>query len=113
MPVLRKDFIYSPYQVYEARTAGADALLLIVGVLSDNELRDLYKLTRSLGMQALVEVHDDAELDRALAVDAEIIGVNNRDLKTFTVDIENTARLRAAYPRRQNRRRRERHRQRR
>ena len=98
VPVLRKDFIYSPYQVYEARTAGADALLLIVGVLSDAELRELYKLTRSLDMQALVEVHDEAELDRALAVDAELIGVNNRDLKTFTVDIQNTARLRTRIP---------------
>lgn len=98
VPVLRKDFIYSPYQVYEARTAGADALLLIVGVLSDKELRELHKLTRSLGMQALVEVHDDDELDRALAVDAQIIGVNNRNLKTFIVDIENTARLRERIP---------------
>ncbi len=98
VPVLRKDFIFSPYQVYEARTAGADALLLIVGVLSDKELGELHRLTLSLGMQALVEVHDDAELDRALAVDAQIIGVNNRNLKTFFVDIENTARLRKRIP---------------
>lgn len=97
-PVLRKDFIYHEYQVYEARMAGADALLLIVGVLSDTELRQLHQLTRKLGMQALVEVHDDAELDRALAQDAEIIGVNNRNLKTFVVDIENTARLRRRIP---------------
>jgi indole-3-glycerol phosphate synthase len=98
VPVLRKDFIYSPYQIYEARTAGADALLLIVGVLSDKDLGDLHKLTLKLGMQALVEVHDDAELDRALAAGAKIIGVNNRDLTTFTVDIENTARLRERIP---------------
>jgi len=97
-PVLRKDFIYHEYQVYEARTAGADALLLIAAVLSDGELCDLQALTRNLGMQALVEVHDEAELARALAMDARIIGVNNRNLKSFVVDIENTARLRAQIP---------------
>ena len=98
VPVLRKEFIYHEYQVYEARTAGADAVLLIVSVLSDNELRSLYDLTYSLGMQALIEVHDEAELERALAVDAHIIGVNNRNLKTFEVNIKNTARLRAEIP---------------
>lgn len=98
LPVLRKDFIYHEYQVYEARMAGADALLLIVAVLSDRELRELYQLTTDLGMQALVEVHDEAELERALAIDAHIIGVNNRDLRTFQVDLENTARLRALIP---------------
>ena len=98
IPVLRKDFLYHEYQVYEARMAGADAVLLIVGVLSDNDLRDLYKLTYSLGMQALVEVHDEEELARALKVDAQIIGVNNRNLKTFVVDIETTGRLRALIP---------------
>jgi indole-3-glycerol phosphate synthase len=98
VPVLRKDFIYHEYQVYEARMAGADALLLIVGVLSDNDLRDLYKLTYALGMQALVEVHVENELARALKIDAHIIGVNNRNLKTFEVDIETTGRLRALIP---------------
>lgn len=98
IPVLRKDFLYHEYQVYEARMAGADAVLLIVGVLSDNDLRDLYKLTYSLGMQALVEVHDEEELTRALKIDAHIIGVNNRNLKTFVVDIETTGRLRALIP---------------
>lgn len=98
VPVLRKDFIYHEYQVYEARMAGADALLLIVGVLGDNDLRKLYKLTYSLGMQALVEVHDEEELARALKLDAHIIGVNNRNLKTFQVDIETTGRLRALIP---------------
>jgi indole-3-glycerol phosphate synthase len=98
VPVLRKDFIYHEYQVYEARMAGADALLLIVGVLSDNELRRLYRLTYTLGMQALVEVHDEAELARALQQDVAIIGVNNRNLKTFQVDIETTARLRSLIP---------------
>ncbi len=98
VPVLRKDFIYHEYQVYEARMAGADALLLIVGVLSDTELRKLYDLTYQIGLQALVEVHDEAELARALAIDAHIIGVNNRDLRTFAVDIETTGRLRAQIP---------------
>ncbi|NJN81670.1 MAG: indole-3-glycerol phosphate synthase TrpC [Caldilineaceae bacterium] len=97
-PILRKDFIYHEYQVYEARMAGADALLLIVAVLSDKELRQLLSLTHECGMQALIEVHDDEELDRALAVDARVLGVNNRNLKTFEVDIENTARLRAQIP---------------
>jgi indole-3-glycerol phosphate synthase len=98
IPVLRKDFLYHEYQVYEARMAGADAVLLIVGVLSDNELRSLYKLSDDLGMQALVEVHDEAELARALKIDAHILGVNNRNLKTFQVDIETTGRLRALIP---------------
>ena len=98
VPVLRKDFLYHEYQVYEARMAGADAVLLIVGVLSDNDLRKLYKLTYSLGMQALVEVHDEAELARALKADAHIIGVNNRNLKTFEVDIETAGRMRALIP---------------
>ena len=98
VPVLRKEFIYHDYQIYEARMAGADAILLIVSVLSDNELKRLYQLTYSLGMQALIEVHNEAEVERALKIDAQIIGVNNRDLKTFTVDINNTARMRALLP---------------
>src|SRR5690606_337701 len=98
VPVLRKDFLYHEYQVYEARMAGADAVLLIVGVLSDNDMRNLYKLTYSLGMQALVEVHDEAELARALQIDAHIIGINNRNLKTFEVDIATTGRLSALIP---------------
>ena len=98
VPVLRKDFIYHEYQIYEARMAGADAILLIVGVLSDAELRTLYKLTYNLAIQALVEVHNEEELKRALALDAHIIGVNNRDLRTFVVDIETTGRLRAMIP---------------
>ena len=98
-PVLRKDFIYHEYQVHEARMAGADALLLIVAVLGDNDLRRLLHLTQSLGMAALVEVHDEAEVARALEAGARVIGVNNRDLRTFAVDIETTARLRAHIPR--------------
>jgi len=97
-PLLRKEFIYHPYQVYEARAAGADALLLIVGVLGNSDLRELLSLTKQLGMGALVEVHDEEELERALAVDARIVGVNNRNLKTFDVDIETTARLRELIP---------------
>ena len=97
-PLLRKEFIYHPYQVYEARAAGADALLLIVGVLGDADLRKLIDLTNRLGMAALVEVHDEEEVARALAAEARIIGVNNRNLKTFDVDIETTARLRELIP---------------
>lgn len=98
IPVLRKDFTYHEYQVYEARMAGADAILLIVAVLGDNDLRRLHQLAENLGMAALVEVHDEAELERALKSEAQIIGVNNRNLKTFEVDIETTARLRALIP---------------
>jgi indole-3-glycerol phosphate synthase len=98
VPVLRKDFVYHEYQIYEARTAGADAILLIVSVLGDHDLRRLRELAESLSMAALVEVHDEHELERALKSEARIIGVNNRNLKTFEVDIETTARLRALIP---------------
>lgn len=98
VPVLRKDFLYHEYQVYEARMAGADAILLIVGVLGDNDLRNLRELAESLGMAALVEVHDEAETERALKSGARIIGVNNRNLRTFEVDIETTGRLRSLIP---------------
>ncbi len=97
-PLLRKEFIFHPYQVYEARAAGADALLLIVGVLGDTDLRELIDLTNRLGMDALVEVHDGEEVARALAAEAQVIGVNNRNLKTFDVDIETTGRLRELIP---------------
>lgn len=97
-PLLRKDFIYHPYQIYEARVAGADAILLIVAVLGNAELKELSRLARQLGMAAVVEVHDEAELEIALAARASIIGVNNRDLKTFAVDINTTARLRQRIP---------------
>ena len=96
--MLRKDFLYHEYQVYEARMAGADAILLIVSVLGDNELRRLRQLAESTGMAALVEVHDERELERALKSEAQIIGVNNRNLKTFEVNIETTGRLRALIP---------------
>jgi indole-3-glycerol phosphate synthase len=98
VPILRKDFIFHPYQVYESRVAGADALLLIVRVLSDTELNDLLILTHKLGMQALVEVHTEEEMVRALAAKPNIIGINNRNLQTFEVDFDNTARLRNMVP---------------
>jgi len=98
VPVLRKDFIFDPYQVYESRVAGADALLLIAAVLSDNAMRDLIELTRELGMAALIEVHTREELDRVLSLNPRIIGINNRNLQTFEVDFENTARLRQLIP---------------
>lgn len=97
-PLLRKDFIIDPYQIFEARAYGADALLLIVAALSDAQLRELYILTHELGMQALVEVHDEAELERALAADVSIIGVNNRDLHTFVTTLETTERIAARLP---------------
>lgn len=98
IPVLRKDFIFDPYQVYEARAAGADALLLIAAVLAPTELRDLLQLTHELGMNALVEVHSEAEIEQVLPLKPRIIGVNNRNLQTFEVDFANTARLRRLIP---------------
>jgi len=88
LPVLRKDFIFDPWQVWETRANDADSFLLIVATLGDGNLRDLIALGRELGMEPLVEVHTLAELDRALAADARILGVNNRDLKTLTVRAE-------------------------
>jgi len=93
LPVLRKDFIFDPWQVWEARANDADSFLLIVAALGDSQLRDLIVLGRELGMEPLVEVHTAAELDRALAADARILGVNNRDLKTLTVRAETSFEL--------------------
>jgi indole-3-glycerol phosphate synthase len=87
IPVLRKDFIIDPYQVAEARAAGADAVLLIVSALSQDDLVGLLAEIRRLGMEALVETHDRAEVERALAADARVIGVNHRDLRTFKMDM--------------------------
>jgi len=98
LPLLRKDFIIDPYQVYEARLAGADAVLLIVAALDNAILRDLIALARALTMTPLVEVHDERETERALAADAPVIGVNNRDLRTFTTDIATTARCARLLP---------------
>ena len=93
VPVLRKDFIIDPYQVYEGRAAGADAMLLIAAALSDSQLYGLHALTAELGMSALVEVHNEVEMERALKLNARLIGINNRDLRTFEVDLGTTARL--------------------
>lgn len=90
LPALRKDFIIDPWQVYESRLLGADAILLIVAALGDAMLVDLTALAADLGMDALVEVHDAEELERALAVGAPLIGVNNRDLRTFHTDLQIT-----------------------
>lgn len=93
LPTLRKDFTIDAYQVYESRAIGADAVLLIVAALDDAMLRDLYQLIRELGMAALVEVHDAAELESALDLPEAVLGINNRDLRTFTTSLDNTIRL--------------------
>jgi indole-3-glycerol phosphate synthase len=93
MPLLRKDFVCAPYQIYEARAAGADAILLIVAQLLLSEIREFAALARSLGMAALVEAHSGDELAIALAAGADFVGINNRDLRNFTVKIDTAARL--------------------
>ena len=98
LPVIRKDFIFAPYQVYEARTMGADCILLIVACLSDPQLRDLSDLARTLCMDVLVEVHDEQELERALRVPGRLLGVNNRNLRTFEVALETTLGLIGTIP---------------
>ena len=98
IPLLRKDFIFDPYQVWESRAYGADGLLLIVAILSPVMLEELLKLSRELGMKCLVEVHNELELSTALTSGAGIIGINNRDLKTFTVNLETTRRMRPLVP---------------
>lgn len=98
VPLLFKEFVVDPYQIYEARAAGADAVLLIVMALEDSRLADLHAMIRELGMAALVEVHNEAEMERALKLGATLIGINNRDLKTFHEDLGTTARLAALIP---------------
>jgi indole-3-glycerol phosphate synthase len=98
IPLIRKDFIFDPYQVYEARACGADSLLLIASILDNSSLQDLLGVARQLGMECLVEVHDEADLEKALGCGAAIIGINNRDLQTFKVDIDVTRRLRPHIP---------------
>jgi indole-3-glycerol phosphate synthase len=97
-PLLRKDFILKPYQVFESRAWGADALLLIAAILDDSRLEELLSLSHELGMQCLVEVHNEGELEKALKQDARIIGINNRNLDTLAVDINVTRRLRPLIP---------------
>src|ERR1043165_4698971 len=93
LPILRKDFIIHERQILESIEAGADAILLIVAILNDEDLRHFHKVARSAGLAVLVEVHDENEMRRALAAEAEIIGINNRDLKTFTVNLATTEKL--------------------
>lgn len=98
LPMIRKDFMIDEYQFYEAKAIGADAILLIAAILDDAQMRDFYALAYELGMDALVETHDEAEVERALKLDAKIIGVNNRNLKDFTISLDNTVRLRPMVP---------------
>ncbi len=99
LPILRKDFIVDPYQVYESAVAGADALLLIVAALHPRDLAELHREARALDLDVMVEVHDEDELDCALeVVDADVIGINNRDLADFTVDVERTYELLSDVP---------------
>ena len=98
LPLLRKDFLFDPYQLYEARAAGADAILLIVTALEEGQLRDLLAEARELSLAALVEVHDEWELERALRCGASLIGINNRDLRTFQTDLMTTTKLAPLMP---------------
>lgn len=98
LPLLRKDFIFEPYQIYESRAYGADSLLLIVAILEPKKLQELLRISHQLDMSCLVEVHNEAEVEIALNSEAKIIGINNRDLNTFDVDIATTERLRPLIP---------------
>ncbi len=98
LPILRKDFIVSPYQLWEAAIAGADAVLLIVAALADEDLRALWEEASALDLDCLVEVHDEEDLERALTVEADVIGINNRNLRTLEVDVESVPRLVTAVP---------------
>jgi indole-3-glycerol phosphate synthase len=93
LPILRKDFIIDEYQIYEAKIIGADAILLIAAILNDETMKQFYDLAYRLGMDVLVEVHDEEEMKRALNLNSRIIGVNNRNLKDFTISLETTKRL--------------------
>jgi indole-3-glycerol phosphate synthase len=99
IPLLRKDFIFDPYQILEARAAGADAILLIAAMLDLSALRDFYFIARDLGLDVLLEVHDEGELETALRTECDLIGINNRNLRTFVTDLETTERLLKNIPR--------------
>jgi|TARA_B110000879_G_scaffold112947_1_gene150776 indole-3-glycerol phosphate synthase len=98
LPVIRKDFIIDEYQIYEARAMSADCILLIVSALSEEQLNQLHEVARSLGMDVLIEVHDEAELDIALKLDNPMVGINNRNLHSFEVSLENTYQLLSKIP---------------
>ena len=98
LPLLRKDFICDPYQIYEARAAGADAVLLIAAMLEQNQLHDFHAVAKEINLDVLLEVHDETEMEKALATDCTLIGVNNRNLRTFEMDLGTTARLARMMP---------------
>lgn len=98
LPLLRKDFIFDEYQIYESRAAGADAVLLIASILEKKEIEEFRALSSSLGMSCLVEIHNEDELEKVLSTKAKLIGINNRDLKTFKTDIKNTLNLAVKIP---------------
>lgn len=98
LPILRKDFMIDEYQFYEARVIGADAVLLITAILDDVQMHDFYQLARELGLDVLVETHNEEEIERAMKIDPRIIGVNNRNLKDFSISLEHTRRLRKYVP---------------
>lgn len=98
LPILRKDFIIEDYQVYEAKVIGADAILLIAAILDDATFKHLYDLAYSLGMDVLCEVHDEEEMQRMINLDVKIIGINNRNLKTFEIDLNTTSKLASMVP---------------
>lgn len=98
LPIIRKDFMVDEYQFYETKVIGANAILLIAAILDDVQMKDFYDLSAELGLDALVETHDEKEMERALKLDAEIIGVNNRDLRDFTIKLDTTKRLSKMVP---------------